>query len=144
MIKVTGTVPTDAAIRAMVAEDLEAFGRAFLEGADESIDRSLTEGPATGRMYGSHQASAPGESPHEDTGKMRATKKNVDEELNGLNPHGEVGWFEEDALVPAVLDQGTRDGKIAPRPFREKAMVAGVEAAEKLMAQRASSSKSAA
>lgn len=125
-------------------------GRVFIEAVDEEMDAAFTEGPASGRMYPSrrtgkqpklahpkafggssekgpmHQASAAGESPHEDTGDLR-TSKTVDlSGLHGINPTASVGWEGEDALVPATLEHGTADGTRAPRPFIDRSVKKGI------------------
>ena len=70
--------------------------------------RRVLKGPKTGRIYGRHQASAPGEAPANDTGFLAGSIR-ID-----INQKWEVDLR---ALAPYAvhLEYGTR--KMAPRPF---------------------------
>lgn len=75
----------------------------------------LLTGPRSGRVYGGHTASAPGEPPAEHTGKlrrnwMRETKNQGDMQFNA-SIKSLTGYA-------AFLDPGTR--YIAQRPYRDK------------------------
>lgn len=83
----------------------------------------INTGPKTGRIYGRHQASAPGESPAGDTGQLaNSIATSVDE--NALSgsldfssahaPRMEYGFVGTDSLG-RVYDQ-------APRPFARPAL----------------------
>lgn len=70
----------------------------------------IQDGPATGRMYGKHQASAPGEAPATDQGLLA---NSIQWQPTGdLSREVAVG-----AEYGAPLEYGTEDGRIAPRPF---------------------------
>lgn len=76
--------------------------------------RLVRNGPKTGRKYGSHQASAPGEAPASRTGKLA---ESGDYEVGS--------WLEmtvgETAEYAYYLEHGTK-GKIAPRPHLIRAI----------------------
>ena len=71
--------------------------------------------PKSGRVYGSHQASAPGEAPATDTGNL-ANSGTV----------RRVGWLHFECVFSAeyaqALEFGTPSGKILPRPFLRPAV----------------------
>jgi HK97 gp10 family phage protein len=73
----------------------------------KEMKRLITTGSKTGRMYGSHQASAPGESPANKTGKL-AESGNY--KLRGSRQM-EVG---EEADYAIFLELGTK--RMRPRP----------------------------
>jgi phage gpG-like protein len=77
------------------------------------IKQSMAE-PKSGRTYGGHVASAPGEAPAIDTG---ALANSIQVELDGLS--ATVGTNQESA---PVLEFG--GAHIAPRPFMEPAFEA--------------------
>ena len=56
----------DEAMRKAVARGLAAWGLLITARAKEFV----LSGPKTGRVYGSHQASAPGQPPASDTGRL--------------------------------------------------------------------------
>lgn len=66
--------------------------------------------PGTGRVYGNHQASAPGQSPAVDTGRLRQSIDIDDSKISSLKIR--VGTNVQ--YAPA-LEYGSRT--IAPRPF---------------------------
>lgn len=67
--------------------------------------------PGTGRVYGNHQASAPGEPPAVDTGQLR-NSITADTGQDEIGPYVDVGSSLEKA---AYLEFGT--STIDPRPF---------------------------
>lgn len=80
---------------------------AFIEG---KVKKKLT-GQGSGRWYGNHQASAPGEPPALDTGTLRSSITGIVDE-KGLSIRGFVG-----SNVEYVRDLELGTEKIAPRPF---------------------------
>lgn len=71
--------------------------------------------PKTGRMYGKHQASAPGESPATDTGALaNSVSTSVDQAALTGNVNFGTGYS-------AALEFGT--AKIAPRPYARPALM---------------------
>lgn len=81
-------------------------------------NRLITEGPKTGRIYRrrgvEHQASAPGEPPATDTGRLVQSARL---ELDPDTLSGQVQWSTEYA---AHLEYGT--AKMAPRPYASVAV----------------------
>jgi hypothetical protein len=86
--------------------------QAALDAAEEAaqIARQEMQGPKSGATYGDHQASAPGEAPAIDTGRLFAS---VDVRQSGA----EVYLVEDGYGL--YLEQGTDD--IEPRPHLEPA-----------------------
>ncbi len=84
--------------------------------------------PGTGRVYGNHQASAPGEPPAPDTGTLRASVHTE------LHPDGSASVIESGPQVIG-LEYGAPERGLAPRPhFRvalRKALPAMRQAAAK-------------
>jgi HK97 gp10 family phage protein len=76
-----------------------------------SAVRLVQKGPKTGRTYGDHQASAPGEPPATDTGNL---VRNIGFEVDKDKMTATVA---SRAPYSAALEFGTNDGKILPRPF---------------------------
>lgn len=77
----------------------------------EAIKEKLSQ-PGSGRMYGGHQASAPGEPPSPYTGELRESIKSEVTVDSGRNISSTVG---SDLDKAVYLELGTRT--IAPRPF---------------------------
>jgi len=75
--------------------------------------------PGTGRFYGNHQASAPGEPPAPDTGMLRA-RRFQDVAIVGNEV---VGRVVVNSAQAAALELGT--DRIAPRPALRRAVVEG-------------------
>ncbi|MEM7522565.1 MAG: HK97-gp10 family putative phage morphogenesis protein [Pseudomonadota bacterium] len=103
--------------------DLQHAPRLWEEGVTEALHdigqiaskearRLIRQGPKTGRVYvrrgQRHQASAPGQSPAEDTGRL---SRSVGYRVRGSRQLA-VG---AQASYAAFLERGTR--KMAPRPF---------------------------
>ncbi len=78
----------------------------------EAEAKAKMSGPKHGRMYGAHQASAPGEAPAVDTGKL----KNA---IRSEFPKRGKAIVNVAAEYGAALEFGTR--KIAARPFMRPA-----------------------
>lgn len=86
-----------------------AIRNGFEFGGDQivkEVKRLIMTGPKTGRMYGSHQASAPGEPPANKTGRLVNSSSY---KLRG-SYQMEVG---EDASYAGFLENGTK--KMRPR-----------------------------
>lgn len=75
----------------------------------------INTGPKTGRIYGRHQASAPGESPAGDTGDL-ARKIGTE-----VDPGTLTGTITFSSAHARFLEYGTV--KMAPRPFARVAVV---------------------
>lgn len=71
--------------------------------------------PKTGIIYGRHQASAPGESPANRTGRLATSINFKDHSFNSLD-------FGADAPYSGFLEKGT--AKIKPRPYLTRAIKA--------------------
>lgn len=90
---------------------VKGIQRAALAG--EAITKANLSRPGTGRIYGKHQASAPGEPPAADTGRLRnATQADTQVRLDGDDIVGRVVANDEKAHA---LEVGTE--RMAPRPF---------------------------
>jgi len=109
---------------ATVRVDLQAFDRMTTKAAEAGLRGALGKGeellkgdilnrPGTGRQYGKHRASAPGEPPAPDTGSLRANT-NADPDLK---PDGEdiTGRIVANSAQASALERGTE--RIAARPF---------------------------
>ena len=103
----------DHSLRVLAALQ-RAAERAAEESAAELVEklRTALHGPRTGRMYGSHRASAPGEAPATDTGLLeRSTRAR-------MVPGGVEVYVDEEAGYAArYLEWGSPGGKVAPRPW---------------------------
>jgi len=73
--------------------------------------RAIASPPKTGRIYGRHQASAPGEAPASDTGTLLNSISGTAK----MGPNGPEGVIEARAPYAAYLEYGTR--KMLPRPY---------------------------
>lgn len=72
----------------------------------------VLSGARSGRVYGGHQASAPGEAPAQWSGNLRTKWTPLtDAHMPGIQ--SEV-WYAN------LLEGGTPGGQMAPRPFRDK------------------------
>lgn len=98
-------------VRSQVLATVEAGARLVLNDAN----RSIANGPKTGRVYArgniQHQASAPGEPPATDTGRLIASGRST-AEIRGDTARGLVEYTADYA---AYLEFGTR--KMSPRPY---------------------------
>lgn len=107
------TVTINLAALERIAEEKAVQGvqRAALAG--EAITKANLSRPGSGRVYGKHQASAPGEPPAVDTGRLRnATQADTQVRREGDDIVGRVVANVEYAHA---LEVGTE--RIAPRPF---------------------------
>lgn len=109
-IDITGKV---AEIKAKIQSELPS--RAF-RASNELRNASLEvlSGARSGRNYGGHVASAPGEPPAVRTGALRNSWKPITSGNGGINPAVESN------IPYAWLDEGSPGGKIAPRPYVKK------------------------
>lgn len=94
-----------------VAKDLKRRGLQVQRAAVRSLKQA-----GTGRQYGRHRASAPGQPPATDTGRLAAS---VREEL-GRDSKGLVEVIGTDVRYARFLELGTRT--TAPRPFLRPAL----------------------
>jgi HK97 gp10 family phage protein len=90
---------------------------------NEALDLILRE-PKTGRQYGRHRASAPGEAPASDTGRL---VQSIRVEHKGLRGSVIVG-----ADYGLALERGT--SRMRPRPFMTRAMKNSVKKIEAIIA----------
>lgn len=80
------------------------------------VRRLILETPKTGRIYGTHQASAPGESPANETGAL----------LNGLQVVNRGNQYSRSIVIvsadgkSSLLEFGTR--RMLPRPYMTPAL----------------------
>lgn len=90
----------------------------------ETMVRYIMEPPKTGKMYGKHQASAPGEKPANDTGNL---VKNMRESYDPIALTGNVVVGTEYGLRLEYgfvgTDSAGRTVDQAPRPFARPALV---------------------
>lgn len=89
-----------------VAKDLKRRGIKVHRRVVQSLHQA-----GTGRQYGRHTASAPGQPPATDTGRLAAS---IREDLH-VDSRGLVEVIGTDVDYALPLEVGTRD--IAPRPF---------------------------
>lgn len=109
----------DGAMRE-IAGNAEKGMRAAASQAQAEVVVKLSQ-PGSGRVYGKHQASAPGEPPAPDTGQLRQSV--FSEVLRDGNDV--VGRVVENKEYAAPLETGT--DKIAPRPHVRVAIIEGFE-----------------
>jgi len=108
------TVKLDlSAVEKMSASAAETGLRSALGEGERILKSDILNRPGTGKIYGSHQASAPGEPPAPDTGNLRANT-NADPLLR---EEGEdlVGRIVANSAYAEALEKGTE--RMAPRPF---------------------------
>lgn len=97
---------------------IQGLARRRMEKANEHLIAAVKDklgpggGARTGRIYGEHQASAPGEPPAEDTGALRASIE-ARVNISGGNVIGEIGT--RSVPYAAELEFGT--SRVEPRPF---------------------------
>lgn len=103
-------VKPDQAIAEAVRRGLAAWGLLITARAKELIQT----GPKTGKFYGSHQASAPGEAPASDTGRLVSSIR-WEFSGSGLSIRVTAG-----AQYAAYLEFGT--SIMAARPFLRRAI----------------------
>lgn len=78
--------------------------------------RKLTTGSRSGRLYGSHRASAAGEYPAKQTGALAASVS--------VKTSGKKLTFSETAFYAGFLENGTK--KMLPRPHFKKSVEANI------------------
>ena len=83
-----------------ITEDVQDLVRRITFGIEAASKVLIQTSPASGKIYGNHQASAPGEPPATDTGFL---VNSIQAELNGP---GDVGTIEVGALYGAILEDG--------------------------------------
>lgn len=107
------TVTFDAAALDRMAHKAAESGlRSALGKAEQLVKEDLSR-PGTGRTYGKHRASAPGEPPAPDIGNLRAktnANPNLAEDGDDL-----VGRMESNTDYSRKLNDGTE--RMAARPF---------------------------
>ena len=75
----------------------------------------ILRGRRSGRHYGKHIASAPGEPPAVRTGRLRGSWRPVRYGANHQNPA-----IESNVMYAGYMEHGTPGGMIAPRPYEAK------------------------
>jgi HK97 gp10 family phage protein len=117
-----------------VMQKLRTVARAGAEDCAKLIvkemRRLIIEEGKTGRIYGSHQASAPGEPPANQSGEL--AKSISYKVVNGAN--GPEITISVDAKYGGMLELGTRF--MEPRPFMRPAVANVSPACTKALAQR--------
>lgn len=112
MAKVTLDVQ---AIDLLYGRHAEAGIRSALGEYERILKTDVLNRPGTGKTYGQHQASAPGEPPARDLGNLVAnTNADPDTREDGDDV---VGTISSDAKYSAALHHGTE--RIAARPFMD-------------------------
>jgi hypothetical protein len=99
--------------------------RGLLRGVESVKDEAVSlinTGPKTGRIYGRHQASAPGEAPAGDTGDLA---RRIGTDVDPATLTGSVTFSSKHARP---LEYGTVN--MAPRPFARVALVHRLPAIE--------------
>lgn len=103
-----------------------------IEAVKNNAVKKILTGSKTGRIYRrrgvSHQASAPGESPANDTGRLAQSART---ELDTAEIKGTAIFS---TAYAAALEFGTNDGKILPRPYARPALEEEREGIEKAIA----------
>ncbi|WP_312126322.1 HK97 gp10 family phage protein [Brevundimonas sp.] len=101
-------------VLARIAADAGERGlRGALGKAETVLKEDILRRPGSGKIYGKHQASAPGEPPAPDTGNLRSNTNadpNIREEGDDL-----VGRVVSNAEYAQALEKGTE--RMAARPF---------------------------
>lgn len=99
------------------AQMFERVKDAVAKALDEESKKLLADirgqmrAPKSGRWYGSHRASAPGEAPAEDSKKLiNSLRARKSQEGLKVRISAEVGYAK-------LLEHGTPNGKIKKRPF---------------------------
>lgn len=103
----------DGVIARIAAEAGEKGLRGALGKAETILKDDILSRPGSGKIYGKHQASAPGEPPAPDTNNLRSNTNadpNIREEGDDL-----VGRVVANAGYAEALEKGTE--RMAPRPF---------------------------
>lgn len=93
------------------AKAVKGIQRAALQG--EARVKAILSQPGSGRMYGKHQSSAPGEPPAPDSGQLRAATQ-ADTQVREMGSDL-VGRIVANKEYAHALEVGTE--RIAPRPF---------------------------
>lgn len=102
-----------ARIDGMAQEAAENGVRSALGEAEHILKGDILSRPGTGRNYGRHTASAPGQPPAPDTGALRANTS-ADPILR-QDGEDTVGRIVANSAQAEALEKGTE--KMAPRPF---------------------------
>ena len=101
-------------VLARIAADAGERGlRGALGKAETVLKEDILRRPGSGKIYGKHQASAPGEPPAPDTGNLRSNTNadpNIREEGDDL-----VGRVVSNAEYAQALETGTE--RMSARPF---------------------------
>lgn len=130
-VRVGGRKETRAALRKLGARSEQATNKAARIMAMrlvEYIRENLRNGPTTGIVYKRykplriHQASAPGESPAWDTGKLA---RSFSFEMKKLNQYSLAATIGSNLAYAAILEYGgwTRMNYIAPRRYLRPAVL---------------------
>lgn len=109
-----GKVTLYDGVIAKIANDAGEKGlRGALGKGEQILKGDILNRPGSGRVYGKHQASAPGEPPAKDTGALSANT-NADEQIRR---EGEdlVGRIVANSAQAEALEKGTE--RMAARPF---------------------------
>lgn len=141
----------DAEVKARVVKAVNSGANAI---RNDVVD-NIRNGEKTGRMYGDHQASAPGEAPATDTGELiSGVSFEIDSDGFGasvisrapyslaleLGTSGNRSIGKEDKI--ALQGPGFGDGHIEPRPFMLPAFEKNREAIQEAIADAYNGAKS--
>jgi hypothetical protein len=102
-----------AAIEGLAARAAEGGLREALGEGERILKDDILNRPGSGRVYGKHQASAPGEPPAPDLGHLRANT-NADPTLRQEGDET-IGKIDANAAYAEALEKGTE--RMAARPY---------------------------
>ncbi len=115
-------------MKSQIRNELPArAARASIELRNASLE--VLSGARSGRTYGGHTASAPGEPPAVRSGALRKSWKPVASGAGGVNPAIESN------IPYAWLDGGSPGGKIKPRPYVKPIQEMAMPAIEAIYAE---------
>ena len=102
-----------SAIDALSSRAVVGGVRSVLGAAERILKGDILNRPGTGRQYGKHRASSPGQPPAPDVGNLKANT-NADPSLS-MDGDEVVGQLTADAAYAEALSKGTE--RMAARPF---------------------------
>ncbi|WP_312144228.1 hypothetical protein [Brevundimonas sp.] len=103
----------DGVIAKIATNAGEAGLRSALGKGEQILKGDILNRPGSGRIYGKHQASAPGEPPAKDTGALSANT-NADDQIR-REGDDLVGRIVANSAQAEALEKGTE--RMAARPF---------------------------
>lgn len=107
-------------------ERMRKAGRKAAYVVDAEVKKMILESVPAGKMYGTHQASAPGQPPAVDTGALLGS-------IRVEFPDDNTSKIIAGTPYAAALEFGRDDGSIAERPFMRPGFANAKPAIDKLM-----------